>query len=63
MPHSFAKNAQTKLQALTHMWTNGWSISHTSAVLNFSSLAQSLFGSNSTKEMAFRGLNVAEDDP
>ncbi|WP_336314497.1 helix-turn-helix domain-containing protein [Vibrio tubiashii] len=33
----FAKNAQTKLQALQHMWTNGWSISHTSAVLNFSS--------------------------
>lgn len=36
-PHGFARNAQTKLQALKHMWTNGWSIGHTSAVLNFSS--------------------------
>ncbi len=37
MPNGFAKNAQTKLQALKHMWTNGWSVGHTSAVLNFSS--------------------------
>ena len=37
MPHGFAKNAQTKLHALTLMWTNGWSLSHTSAVLNLSS--------------------------
>jgi len=36
-PNGFAKNAQTKLQALKHMWTNGWSVGHTSAVLNFSS--------------------------
>ena len=36
-PNGFAKNAQTKLQALKQMWTNGWSVGHTSAVLNFSS--------------------------
>jgi len=37
LPNGFAKNAQTKLKALKHMWTNEWSVGHTSAVLNFSS--------------------------
>jgi transposase len=37
LPNGFAKNAQAKLQALKYIWTNGWSVGHTSATLNFSS--------------------------
>jgi len=37
LPTAHSKSASTKLQALTLMWTNKWSLGHTSAVLNFSS--------------------------
>ncbi len=35
-PTAYASTAHTKLQALNLMWTNGWSLTHTSAVLNLS---------------------------
>ncbi|WP_459681392.1 helix-turn-helix domain-containing protein [Vibrio comitans] len=35
-PTAHALTAHTKLQALNLMWTNGWSLTHTSAVLNLS---------------------------
>ncbi len=37
MPTTQASRTQTKLAALKLMWTNSWSITHTSAVLNLSS--------------------------
>jgi transposase len=37
LPTAHSKSVSTKLQALTLMWTNKWSLGHTSAVLNFSS--------------------------
>lgn len=35
-PAAHALTAHSKLQALNLMWTNGWSLTHTSAVLNLS---------------------------
>ena len=35
-PTAHALTAHMKLQALNLMWTNGWSLTHTSAVLNLS---------------------------
>ncbi len=35
-PTAHASTAHTKLQALNLMWTNSWSLTHTSAVLNLS---------------------------
>lgn len=37
IPASYGSSAEAKLQALNLMWTNDWSLSHTSAVLNLSS--------------------------
>lgn len=37
LPTTHSCNAETKLQALKLMWTNDWSLTHTSAVLNLSS--------------------------
>lgn len=37
LPTLHSCRAETKLKALQLMWTNGWSLSHTSAVLNLSS--------------------------
>ncbi|MGR5113131.1 helix-turn-helix domain-containing protein, partial [Vibrio jasicida] len=37
LPTKHAVSAQTKLKALNLMWTNDWSLSHTSAVFNLSS--------------------------
>jgi transposase len=37
LPATQADTAQSKLTALKLMWTNGWSVTHTSAVLNLSS--------------------------
>jgi len=37
MATSHGANAMTKLQALNLMWSNDWSLTHTSAVLNLSS--------------------------
>lgn len=37
LPSSHSSSAGKKLQALNLMWTSGWSLSHTSAVLNLSS--------------------------
>lgn len=55
-PHDFAKNAQTKLQALEKMWTNGWSINHTSAVLNFSSSGTLSVWLKQYKQFGIQGL-------
>lgn len=37
LPTSHGDSVETKLHALNLMWTNDWSLSHTSAVLNLSS--------------------------
>nr|WP_241819191.1 helix-turn-helix domain-containing protein [Enterovibrio norvegicus] len=37
LPATQAATAQSKLAALRLMWTNSWSVTHTSAVLNLSS--------------------------
>ncbi|MEZ8968840.1 helix-turn-helix domain-containing protein, partial [Vibrio breoganii] len=63
IPHGFAKNAQTKLQALTHMWTNGWSISHTSAVLNFSSSGTLAVWLKQYERYGFQGLERSRGRP
>ncbi len=55
-PNGFSKNAQTKLQALKYMWTNGWSISHTSAVLNFSSSGTLSIWLKQYKQYGIQGL-------
>ena len=62
-PHYFAQNAQTKLQALTHMWTNGWSISHTSAVLNFSSPGTLSVWFKQYKRSGLQGLERSKGRP
>ncbi|CCO58415.1 putative transposase [Vibrio nigripulchritudo] len=62
-PHGFAKNAQTKLQALKHIWTNGWSISHTSAVLNFSSSGMLAVWLKQYERDGFQGLERSRGRP
>lgn len=56
LPTSHASNAKTKLQALKLMWTNDWSLTHTSAVLNLSSPGSLSVWLKAYKESGFRGL-------
>ena len=56
LPNSHACSAKTKLQALRLMWTNGWSITHTSAVLNQSSPGSLSVWLKTYNESGFRGL-------
>jgi len=56
LPNSHATNAATKLQALKLMWTNDWSLTHTSAVLNQSSPGALSVWLKTYNESGFRGL-------
>jgi len=56
LPNSYASSAKTKLQALKLMWTNGWSLTHTSAVLNQSSPGSLSVWLKTYNESGFRGL-------
>jgi len=56
LPNSHASSAKTKLQALKLMWTNGWSLTHTSAVLNQSSPGSLSVWLKTYNESGFRGL-------
>jgi len=56
LPNSYATNAETKLQALKLMWTNDWSLTHTSAVLNQSSPGALSLWLKTYNESGFRGL-------
>jgi len=56
LPSSHASNAKTKLQALKLMWTNSWSLTHTSAVLNQSSPGSLSVWLKTYNESGFRGL-------
>ncbi|WP_261875670.1 transposase [Vibrio celticus] len=64
LPTKHAATAQTKRKALNLMWTNEWSLTHTSAVLNLSSLGYSLSGSNDLMSSVSRGSKCArKEDP
>ncbi|QFI37020.1 transposase [Moritella marina ATCC 15381] len=54
--NSYASSAKTKLQALKLMWTNGWSLTHTSPVLNQSSPGSLSVWLKTYNESGFRGL-------
>ncbi|WP_441004612.1 helix-turn-helix domain-containing protein [Pseudocolwellia agarivorans] len=56
LPNPHASSAKTKLQALKLMWTNGWSLTHTSAVLNQSSPGSLSVWLKIYNESGFRGL-------
>ena len=56
LPNSHASSAKTKLQALKLMWTNSWSLTHTSAVLNQSSPGSLSVWLKTYNESGFRGL-------
>jgi len=55
-PNPHASSAKTKLQSLKLMWTNGWSLTHTSAVLNQSSPRSLSVWLKTYNEFGFRGL-------
>jgi len=56
LPNPHAVNAETKLKALKLMWTNDWSLTHTSAVLNQSSPGTLSVWLKTYNESGFRGL-------
>jgi len=56
LPTTHGSSARTKLQALKLMWTNGWSLTHTSAVLNLSSSGSLSVWLKAYNETGFRGL-------
>lgn len=56
LPTTHSSNAKTKLQALKLMWTNRWSLTHTSAVLNLSSPGTLSVWLKTYNEAGFKGL-------
>ncbi|QFI39292.1 transposase [Moritella marina ATCC 15381] len=56
LPNLHASNAKTKLQALKLMWTNEWSLNHTSAILNQSSPGTLSVWLKKYNEFGLRGL-------
>ncbi|MGF1907815.1 helix-turn-helix domain-containing protein [Aliivibrio salmonicida] len=56
LPTTHSNNAKTKLQALKLMWTNRWSLTHTSAVLNLSSPGTLSVWLKTYNEAGFKGL-------
>jgi len=56
LPNSHASSANAKLQALKLMWTNDWSLTHTSAVLNQSSPGSLSTWLKAYNEFGLRGL-------
>lgn len=59
LPTSHGCNAKTKLQALKLMWTNDWSLTHTSAVLNLSSPGSLSVWLKTYNEAGLRGLECS----
>ena len=59
LPTSHGCSAKTKLQALKLMWTNDWSLTHTSAVLNLSSPGSLSVWLKTYNEAGFRGLECS----
>lgn len=59
LPTIHSSNAKTKLQALRLMWTNGWSLTHTSAVLNLSSPGSLSVWLRRYNEAGIAGLNTS----
>ncbi|MGB1296616.1 MAG: helix-turn-helix domain-containing protein [Psychrobium sp.] len=56
LPNSHASSAKTKLRALKLMWTNDWSLNHTSAVLNQSSSGSLSVWLKAYNEFGLKGL-------
>ena len=59
LPTSHGCSANTKLQALKLMWTNDWSLTHTSAVLNMSSPGSLSVWLKTYNETGLRGLKCS----
>ncbi len=59
LPTSHGSSARTKLQALKLMWTNDWSLTHTSAVLNLSSPGSLSVWLKKYNEAGLRGLEYS----
>ena len=59
LPTSHGCSAKTKLQALKLMWTNDWSLTHTSAILNLSSPGSLSVWLKTYKNAGFRGLECS----
>ena len=59
-PTAIENTALIKLEALNLMWTNNWSINHTSAILNLSSppLGHFMLGSKDMKSKVSKGLRL-----
>lgn len=55
-PMAHSSTAHTKLQALNLMWTNGWSLTHTSAILNLSTPGVLSVWLKKYKELGIKGL-------
>ncbi|QUJ66402.1 transposase [Photobacterium sp. GJ3] len=56
LPTAHTSTAEAKLQALNLMWTNGWSLTHTSAVLNLSTPGILSVWLKRYKEQGIKGL-------
>ncbi|MEZ8378385.1 helix-turn-helix domain-containing protein [Vibrio splendidus] len=60
LPTKHAATAQTKRKALNLMWTNEWSLTHTSAVLNFSSPGILSVWLKRFNELGIKGLKMRQ---
>ncbi|UQA51914.1 transposase [Vibrio sp. ED002] len=60
LPTKHAVSAQTKLKALNLMWTNDWSLSHTSAVFNLSSPGILSVWLKRFNELGIKGLKIRQ---
>jgi len=58
LPTTHSQNTQTKLSALNLMWTNSWSLTHTSAFLNISSPGILSVWLNRYKQDGIKGLET-----
>ncbi len=58
LPTKHAATAQTKRKALNLMWTNEWSLTHTSAVLNLSSPGILSVWLKRFNELGIKGLKI-----
>ncbi|WP_210443925.1 helix-turn-helix domain-containing protein [Vibrio crassostreae] len=58
LPTKHAASAQTKRKALNLMWTNEWSLTHTSAVLNLSSPGILSVWLKRFNELGIKGLKM-----
>ncbi|WP_248387139.1 helix-turn-helix domain-containing protein [Vibrio sp. ED004] len=60
LPTKHAATAQTKRKALNLMWTNEWSLTHTSAVLNLSSPGILSVWLKRFNELGIKGLKMRQ---